>query len=50
VRTDPSTGEKTSETSFGLRINERDEMELIKISDASGSKVVKRVARFGLTL
>lgn len=50
VRTDQETGEKTSETSFGLRINDKDELEMVKVSDASGEKRVKRIARFGFTL
>jgi len=44
-----ATGSNYTEVSFGFRINEHDELEMVKKywSDASSSYVYKRVARFG---
>lgn len=45
------TGEKISDTSFGFRVNHRDELELVKkyIPLGSNMYVTKRIAKFGMS-
>ena len=46
-----STKSDGTDITFGLRINEQDELEMIKIYiDGSSVKQTKRIAKFGRTI
>lgn len=45
-----SFGSNVGEVSFSFRINQNDELELVKFYDLNGTPQVRRVAKFGLTL
>lgn len=52
TRVDSTTGEKQSDTSFGFRINQRDQLEMVKryVPPGSNAAVTKTVAKFGYSL